>query len=320
METVNPQVYLLTNVTSALGQALALALARTGAKLILVGRADSHAEEVVREIALAAQNPSLELQLCDLSTFSSVRNLAEIINSEFEKLDMLILNNTVYRKQRFMTVDGCEEMLAANYLGPFLLTNLLLDRLRASGSARIFNITAPTTGQLDFDDLQSEHQFNSIKAFNAARIANLLFTYELARRLENSGVTVNAVYPGLVRSEILEEAPLLNRFPAWLFALTPDRAAHDLVNVILDPEYKETRGKFLKKGMEIKPSEYFLDPSTQQRLWEVSEKLTDATWQGPNYDPTGSVAMYNNRDLPEGLIRPEDDPTTAESGVVKREK
>lgn len=320
MEELNSKVYMVTDGTSPLGKAIALGLAGTGATVIMVARGDSNGAEVEREITLATQNPNLELQLGDLSSLSSVRNLAAIINSKFEKIDVLINNHSVYRKQRALTLDGLEEMFAANYLGHFLLTNLLLDRLRASGSARIINLTAPTTRRVDFDDLQSERRFNSIEAFNATRAANLLFTYELARRLESSGITVTALYPGLVRSEILKEAPLFNRILAWLFAIKPDQAGEEIVRAVTGPEFENSHGKFLRKGQEIQISDHLQDRGLQLRLWEISEKLADARYLGPNYDPTGSVAMYNDKDIPEGLIRPEEDPTIVrEDGAVKRE-
>ncbi len=319
METVNSKVYVVSNVTSLLGKAIALGLARTGATILIVAKDQSHGAGVEREISQASQNPNVVLQLGDLSNLSSVRNLAEVIKSKYERLDGLILNNIVYRKQRTVTVDGFEEMFAANYLGPFLLTNLLLDRLRASGSARIINLTAPTSAQLDFDDLQSDQHFNSIKTFNATRAANLLFTRELARRLEGSGITVSALYPGLVRTEILKEAPVLNRLLAWLFAILPEKAGETIAAAITDPESVNSREKFLRQDDEIVTSDYFLDQGLQQRLWDVSERLTDARYLGPNYDPTGSVALYNDKDIPEGLIRPVEDPTVEENGVVKRE-
>jgi NAD(P)-dependent dehydrogenase (short-subunit alcohol dehydrogenase family) len=320
MEKVNSKVYMVTNVTSPLGQAIALRLAMTEATVLIVAKDQSHGTRVENEIIIASQNPNVELQLGDLSNLASVRNLAEIIHSKYEKIDGLILNNSVYRKLRSVTVDGFEEMFAANYLGPFLLTNLLLDRLRASGSARILNLTAPTTAQLDFDDLQSERQFNSIKTFNTTRAATLLFTYELARRLENSDVTVNALYPGLVRSEILKEAPLFTRLLAWLFAIKPEKAAEEIVDAVTGPELENQRGRFLHNGEDVKTTDYFHDQGIQQRLWEISEMLMDAKYLGPNYDPTGSVALHNNKEIPDGLIRPEENPTFEENGVVKREQ
>lgn len=252
MEPVNAKVFMVTNVTSVLGKAIALGLAGTGATVIMVARTDSRGAEVEREIAEMTQNPNLELQLGDLSNLSSVRNLGEILNSRYDRIDVLINNNQVYKKQRSVTVDGFEEMFAANVLGPFLLTNLLLDRLRASGTGRILNLTAPTTTQLDFEALQSGRRFNSIYAFNATRMANLLFTFELARRLENSGVRVNALHPGLVRSEILDEAPLFPRLLAWLLAIPPSRAAEAILQAATGPEFENRHGKFLYKGEEIR--------------------------------------------------------------------
>lgn len=320
MEDDTLKVYMVTNVTSLLGKAIALKLAETGGTVIMVAPTDSKGEGAEKEIALATQNPHLDLQLSDLSVLSSVRNLAEIVNSKYEKIDVLINNNNLYRKQRSLTVDGFEKMFAANYLGPFLLTNLLLDRLRASGSARILNLTATTTGQLDLSDLQSERSFNSIKAFHATQAASLLFTFELARRLENSGIKVNALYPGLVRSEILKEAPWWNRSLARLFASTPNRAAEEIVNTAASQELEYRYGKFLYRGEEVEIPEYARDIAIQERLWEISQKLTDADYLGPNYDPTGSIAMYHDKEIPPGLIRPEEDPTVEKNGVVKREQ
>jgi hypothetical protein len=171
---------------------------------------------------------------------------------------------------------------------------------------------------LDFDNLQGAGKFNSIKTFNATKAANLLFTYELARRLEDSNIAVNALSPGLVRSEILKEAPPINRLFAWLFASKPERAGEEIVQAVTGPELGNWRGSFLQKGEEVHLP-YVVDTSLQQRLWELSEQLTDAKYLAPNYDPTGSIAMYNDRDIPEGLIRPVEDPTIKENGVVKRE-
>ncbi len=135
---------------------------------------------------------------------------------------MLINNAGVYRRKRASTVDGFEEMFAANHLGPFLLTNLLLEDLQAAvhtnGSARVLNITAPSTVQLNFDDLQGERNFNSLMAFGATKMANLLFTFALARRLENTGITVNAIHPGLARSGLMKEAFAPLHMFSWLMS------------------------------------------------------------------------------------------------------
>jgi NAD(P)-dependent dehydrogenase (short-subunit alcohol dehydrogenase family) len=208
--------------------------------------------------------------LSDLSVLSSVRNLAEILKSRYPAIDVLINNASVYTKKRAVTVDGFEEMFAANYLGPFLLTNLLLEPLQAAsqanGSARILNITAPSTIPLNFDDLQSEGSFSASKTFGAARTAILLFTLELARRLDNTGVTVNAV-----DSESMNESFFLTR----LFSRSsPEKAAASIVQAAVTPEFGKTTGTFLEDGKEIDVPGYARDHDAQQRLWEISEQLS----------------------------------------------
>jgi NAD(P)-dependent dehydrogenase (short-subunit alcohol dehydrogenase family) len=303
---------MVTGVTSGLGKAIALALAKTGESVIMVARDADRGMQVKKEIAAATQNPNLDLQLCDLATLSSVRNLGTILTNRYDKIDVLINNASVYKKNRETTVDGFERMFATNHLGPFLLTYMLLDKLKASGSGRIINIAAPSTTQLNFDDLQSEKSFNPFRAFGASKMANLLFTYELARRMEDYGVKVNAVHPGLVRSSLMKEAFAPLQLLLWLFSAPANRAAEDIVKLATSPEFENTNGKFLNKGKEIQAAEYALNPAIQLKLWSASEELTRAPEQGPNYDPTGSVAMHHDHDIPESVIRPEDQPTQRE--------
>ena len=271
---MNTKVYVVTGATSGLGKAVALELVKTGATVILVGRDPQRGAQVEKEIASAAKNANIDLQLSDLSNLSSVRNLAEILNSKYEKIDVLINNAGIYRRQRAVTVDGFEEMFATNHLGPFLLTHLLLDRLLASPSARILNVSAPSTSQLNFDDLQGEKKFNSLSAFGASKMSNLLFTYELVRRLADTHVRVNAYHPGLVRSPLMKEAAAPLRLLTRLFSSSPQRAAHDLVLLATAPEFENAHGKFFHRGKEIEPAAYALNPQNQSRLWEVSERLT----------------------------------------------
>jgi NAD(P)-dependent dehydrogenase (short-subunit alcohol dehydrogenase family) len=165
---------------------------------------------------------------------------------------------------------------------------------------------------LHFDDLQSERNFNSLSTFGMTKMANLLFTYELARRMENTGVSVNAVHPGLVRSDLMKEAALPIRLLSWVLASPPSRAAENIARLASAPEFADTNGKFIHNGNEIQPAAYALDPANQLKLWEISERLTrasEASEMGAEYDPTGSVAMFDDRDLPEGLVRPEDNQT-----------
>lgn len=277
---MNNKIFVVTGVTSGIGKALVSDIAKTGETVVMVARDAERGNTILNEIRLATQNRNLDLQLCDLAILSSVRNLAEILQSKYTKINLLINNASVYKRKRIVTVDGFEEMFATNHLGPFLLTNLLLERLKAGaqadGSARILNITAPSTVQLDFDDLQGEGKFNSLNAFGATKMANLLFTFALARRLENTGITVNAIHPGLTRSGLMKESfPLLRLF-IWLLSSTPRKITKKIVPVALARNFEQTTGKFLYRGKEIEAPIYAHDPEAQQKLWDVSARLTSS--------------------------------------------
>jgi retinol dehydrogenase 12 len=272
------KVFVLTGATSGIGKALAVDLAKTGETLVIVARDAERGKAALGEIGVATQNPNLDLQLCDLSVLSSVRNLAEILKSRYSTIDVLINNASVHKRKRVVTVDGFEEMFAANHLGPFLLTNLLLETLQAAvqtnGSARVLNITAPSTVSLNFDDLQGERNFNSLNTFGATKMANLLFTLELARRLENTGITVNAIHPGLARSGIMKEGFFLMRLLTRLVSPPAEKVTGPILQAIIAPEFEKTTGKFLHNGKEMDVPAYAQDRTAQQRLWEISESLT----------------------------------------------
>ncbi len=258
------KIFVVTGVTSGIGKALALDIARTGEMLVMVAGDADRGQAVLKEVTSRTQNSNLDLQLCDLSILSSVRNVAEILKSRYEKINVLINNAGVYKRKRAVTVDGFEEMFAANHLGPFLLTNLLLEY-----------ITAPSTTQLNFDDLQGEKNFHSLNAFGATKMANLLFTMELARRLENTGITVNAIHPGLVRSGILKESFAPLRLFAWLASSPPQKVTGNILQVATAPEFEKTTGKFFYRAKETQIPAYANDQDAQQRLWKISETLTD---------------------------------------------
>jgi NAD(P)-dependent dehydrogenase (short-subunit alcohol dehydrogenase family) len=271
------KVFMVTGVTSGIGKALATQLAQTGEIVILVARDVDRGNAVVQEITQKTQNWNLDLQLCDLSNLSSVNNLASVVKLKYNTINLLINNAAVYKRQRQMTVDGYETMFASNHLGPFLLTNLLLDALIGSGSGRILNITAPSTTPLDFDDLQGERNFNSLHAFGATKMANLLFTFELARRLEGSNVTANAIHPGLARSQLMKEAFAPLRLLTWLLSSPPHKAAEHILKLATAPEFENVSGRFFHNDKEVEAPAYARDRENQERLWEVSEKLTDTS-------------------------------------------
>ncbi len=278
---MDDKIFVVTGATSGIGKALIEDLAKTGETIVMVARDAKRGNAVLNEITLATQNPNLDLQLCDLSILSSVRNLAQILKTKYKKINVLINNASVYKRKRVTTVEGFEEMFATNHLGPFLLTNLLLELLQAgvqeNGSAHVLNITAPSAVQLDFNDLQSEKKFNSLTAFGATKMANLLFNFALARRLENTGITVNAIHPGLARSRLMKESfPLLRLF-TWLISSPPQKVTENIVQPAIAPAYEQMSGRFLHRGKEIEAPTYAHDHEVQQQLWDISEGLTSPT-------------------------------------------
>jgi NAD(P)-dependent dehydrogenase (short-subunit alcohol dehydrogenase family) len=276
---VDNKVFVVTGATSGIGKALAWDIAQAGKTVVIVAHDIDRGRLALKEIALATQNPNIDLQLCDLSTLSSIRNLVEILKARYEKIDVLINSAGVYKRKRVITVNGYEEMFAANHLGPFLLTNLLLEWLQVAvqmnGSARVLNITAPSAVELNFDDLQGEKSFNSLNTFGATKMANLLFTFALAQRLENTGITANAVHPGVVRSGLMRESFAPLRLFTWLISSSPKKVTETILPVAVAPEFEKITGKFFYRGKEIEAPSYAYDHVAQERLWDVSEALTE---------------------------------------------
>jgi NAD(P)-dependent dehydrogenase (short-subunit alcohol dehydrogenase family) len=271
---IRGKVCLVTGSSSGLGKATALGLAQLGATIILGCRGKQRGESALAEIKTASGNQMVELMLIDLSLQHSVRSMVAEFEKKYDHLDVLINNAGIFKKRRVVTADGLETMFATNHLGPFLLTNLLLEKLKCSVSARILSITAPSTTPLDFDDLQVEKEFNAYTAFGASKMCNLLFTYELARRLEGTHVTANAIHPGLVKSGIMREAAAPIRWFTYLISTTPQEASATPVYYASSPEVEGMTGMFFKGRHAIDSNSYSKDQAVQKRLWDVSVALT----------------------------------------------
>lgn len=271
---IRGKVCLVTGSSSGLGKATALGLAQLGATVILGCRDKQRGEAALAEIKAASGNQVVELMLVDLSLIQSVRSMVEEFEKKYDRLDVLINNAGVFKNRRIVTVDGFEIMFATNHLGPFLLTNLLLDRLKNTASSRILSITAPSTTQLDFDDLQGEKRFNAYTAFGASKMCNLLFTYELARRLEGTDVRANAIHPGLVKSGLMREAAAPIRWFTYLISASPQKAAETPVYYASSPAVEGITGMFFKGREAIDSSPYSEDQEIQKRLWDASVALT----------------------------------------------
>jgi NAD(P)-dependent dehydrogenase (short-subunit alcohol dehydrogenase family) len=264
----------VTGATSGIGRAVAGSLASSGLTVGIVARDAVRGERARAAIAEASGNDRVRLFDGDLSDLGSTRRLAAAVNEAFPALDVLVHCAAAYMSRRTVTANGLETMFATNYLGPFLLTNLLLDRLRAAPAARILVISAPSTVKLDFDDLQGERRFRSLQAFGATKTADLLFTFELARRLEGTNVTANAVHPGLVRTNLMRQAPAPLRWVTWFASAPASRAAQAITQLAIAPEFRGRSGRFFKDGSELEAPAYARDVAVAARLWDASVALT----------------------------------------------
>jgi NAD(P)-dependent dehydrogenase (short-subunit alcohol dehydrogenase family) len=270
---VERRTVLVTGATSGIGRALAGSLAASGMTVGIVARDMTRGEQTRASIAADSGNDRVEHFAADLADLASIRRLAADVTQAHPSLDVLVHCAAAYTARRTVTADGFETMFATNVLGPFLLTNLLLERLRVAGPARVLVLSAPSTVRLDFDDLQAERRFRSLTAFGATKAADLLFTFELARRTEGTGVIANAVHPGLVRTSLMRQAPAPLRWATRLMSTTPERAAAAIAPLAIAPEHATRSGRFFRAGREIEPPPYTLDPDIGRRLWEVCASL-----------------------------------------------
>jgi NAD(P)-dependent dehydrogenase (short-subunit alcohol dehydrogenase family) len=270
---------LITGATSGLGLEAAKQLAARGATVIVGGRRTEHAEAARRQVSEAAGGGEVHTALAELSSPSQVRTLAEEIKGRFSRLDVLINNAGVDVGRREVTVDGFELTFAVNYLAPFVLTSELVELLRASAPARILNVASSgyKGGTIDFDDLQSERRFSGQKAYNNSKLALVLFTYELARRLAGTGVTVNAVDPGFVRGtgigRTLPFGYQLLGVLMWPFMASVQSGADTVVWAASEPSLDAATGQYFKRRHRVSTEAKSHDRAVAQRLWEASERL-----------------------------------------------
>ena len=279
-QSMRGKVCMVTGATSGIGQVTAAALAMQGAHVIVVGRNRAKAQQVVGEIRRQSGNDAVWYLLADFSDLQQVRELAAAFSAQYSQLDVLVNNAGTYFNTRHPAPGGVEMTFHVNHLAHFLLTNLLLETLTASAPARIVNVTsrAHEYDNMDFDDLGFERSYFGMKAYARSKLANLLFTYELARRLAGSGVTVNAVHPGGVATDIWRtNFPVLGPAIKWvmsLFALTPEEGADTLIYLASSPDVKGVTGKYFVEREAIASSPLSYDEQVAARLWEVSERLT----------------------------------------------
>ena len=266
---------LVTGATTGIGRVTALELGRAGAEVIIVARDREKAAATLAELAAAGAPPAQALY-ADLSLTSSVRALAAEAREKFDRIDVLVNNAGAIFGSRALTAEGFERTFALNHLSYFLLTNLLLDRIPSGG--RIVNVSseAHRPAKVDFNDLQLERRYTAFGAYCLSKLMNLLFTFELARRVQARGISANAAHPGPVASNFGRS----NRgFFGALFALagpfmlTPEKGARTQIWLASSPDVEGVTGKYFAKCREKKPSARALDEATQRRLWDATAQL-----------------------------------------------
>jgi retinol dehydrogenase-14 len=270
---------LITGGTSGIGKATAVALAAMGADVVVVGRNRDRGEAAVGEIKSQSHSESVELMLADLSAQDEVRGLADTFMERYERLDVLANNAGLVQSKRTETADGIETTLAINHLAPFLLTNLLLDRLKQSAPSRVITVSseAQRWGDMDFDDLQSTQKYRGFSVYGMTKLANIMFTYELAERLKGTFVTANCLHPGAVGTNFGKNnaGPMTLFFRAAKpFMRTPEQGADTLIWLASSPDVEGVSGKYFSDRKEIEAKKIAYDPAARRKLWEISEDLT----------------------------------------------
>jgi NAD(P)-dependent dehydrogenase (short-subunit alcohol dehydrogenase family) len=261
----------VTGATGAVGSATAAVLARRGARVVLLARPSDRLDALVER--LGGSDNRISSVPIDLSSMSSVRQAARSINRTGGHIDALVNVAAVFVRRYQKTPDGFELMLATNYFGPFLLTNLLRERL--VGGGRVINVTAPSTTHVDMERLFSKETFDSLHTFGATKALNLMFTFELARRAKRWDVQSNAFQPGLVRSDLMRETSRPIRILSRLISGSADRSAQDLVELAISTANAGTTGWFFKGTRRIDPPKTTSDEAVQAALWARTAQLVD---------------------------------------------
>ena len=273
---------LITGGTGGIGKATAIALATLGARVGITGRDDTRTKAAAVDISRQSENPAVDAFAADLSSQTEVRRLAAAVLDAYPRLHVLVNNVGGFWAHRRVTTDGLEHTFAVNHLAPFLLTDLLLDRLKDSAPARIVMVSsnAQALGRIDFDDLQGATEYSGPRAYNQSKLANVMFTYELSRRLAGTGVTVNALHPGVVSTSFGAEDPtLLTRMarPLMRFMKSPAQGAATSTYLASSPDIEAITGQYFANSTPKTSNESSYDTTAANRLWQVSADLVGLT-------------------------------------------
>jgi len=275
---------IVTGGNSGIGKATAIALAGAGARVVITARDRVRGDVAVTDIAAASGSDAVELVVFDLADLSSVRGGAADLLERCPRIDVLVNNAGLILSERSLSADGYEATFAINHLGPFLLTDLLRQRLIDSAPSRIVNVASTAHNfarrGMVFDDLMAERSYKQMEVYGRTKLANILFTTELADRLSGTGVTANSLHPGSVATGYARDGDTTG-FLAWgvkvyaPFSLTPEQGARTSVYLASSPDVEGVTGKYFAKSRQKTPSANARDREAAARLWEISERLVD---------------------------------------------
>ncbi len=268
---------IITGATSGVGKALALRVAQRKAKLIMLCRNRVKAENARNELIRKSHNEDIHVVIADLSSMESVKNAAANIKKTFPELYMLVNNAGCSVIKKTITEEGVEKTFASNYLGHYILTILLVELMRGSAPSRIINVASQAHAKIDFDNLSGEKKYNFFTAYKYSKAANILFTFDLAEKLKDTGITVNCVHPGVVKSNIYDNIKGINKFlikSIWPFFITPEKSASIIMPLLLSKDFRNITGKYFVKGKAVCPKKDVDSVADRIKLRELSEKLT----------------------------------------------
>ena len=278
---MNNKTILITGASAGIGLHSAIGLAKLGANIVMVGRDEERTSKAVELVKSQTGNQSVSYLLADLSSLREVRRLAQEFKEKYDKLDVLLNNAGAIFLRRKVSVDGYEMTFALNHLNYFLLTDLLLDMLKSAPSARIVNVAsnAHFRGHVNFDDLQSQHGYNGMKVYSMSKLMNVLFTYELARRLKGTNITANCLHPGFVASKFAHNNGWIVRVGMSFMAgrISNEDGAKCPIYLASSSEVEGVSGKYYNyDSKEKRSSKESYDQSTAKRLWDISEELVSS--------------------------------------------
>ncbi len=277
------KICLVTGANSGIGKEIAIGLAKSGAHVIMVCRDLKKGQVALEEIKTTSGSKAIDLLIADLSSQIEIRSLAKVVHERYSRLDILINNAGLVLSKRKLSADGIEMTIATNHLGPFLLIRLLLNLLEKSSTSRIINVSsaAHKWARIDLSDLQYENRkYQFMKVYAQSKLLMNIITFELARRLDKTGVTINCIHPGAVKTSLGSEnshnvaLKFIDKLIKFFF-ITPKQAAKNILDLAMSSEWENITGKYFVKGKPAPSSSASYDPLLAKKVWDISSKFVD---------------------------------------------